>query len=157
MLYLKCLLASITAYMKLSIIQLCNQVKKLMFNRVSAGLEAMIKERRKKDACQSGIVFELMEHGRKTAIELKHTLGANPVEAGPLRQLASDTVDEDFGNVTMSMDFREGGGSAKSLHKMCDLLDDYRVPYVVRNLKIADYGEMLLSFIRQQMESCRQI
>jgi len=115
------------------------QVKKLMFNRVSAGLEAMIKERRKKDACQSGIVFELMEHGRKTAIELKHTLGANPVEAGPLRQLASDTVDEDFGNVTMSMDFREGGGSAKSLHKMCDLLDDYRVPYVVRNLKIADY------------------
>ena len=39
----------------------------------------------------------------------------------------------------MSMDFREGGGGGKSLHKMCDNLDVRGVPYVVRELKIADY------------------
>ena len=39
----------------------------------------------------------------------------------------------------MSMDFREGGGGGKSLHKMCDQLDTRGVPYVVRELKIADY------------------
>jgi len=40
------------------------------------------------------------------------------------------------------MDFREGGGNTKSLHKLCDLLDEYRVPYVVRSLKISDYGKL---------------
>lgn len=39
----------------------------------------------------------------------------------------------------MSMDFREGGGAGKGLHKMCDHLDTRGVPYVVRELKIADY------------------
>jgi hypothetical protein len=29
----------------------------------------------------------------------------------------------------MSMDFREGGGGGKSLHKMCDQLDIRGVPY----------------------------
>jgi hypothetical protein len=60
----------------------------------------------------------------------------------------------------MSMDFREGGGGGKSLHKICDQLDIRGVPYgelrissmqpflscdkshirsvVVRELKIAD-------------------
>lgn len=49
----------------------------------------------------------------------------------------------------MSMDFREGGGGGKSLHKMCDHLDTRGVPYVVRELKIADYiffGESNFSF-----------
>ena len=49
----------------------------------------------------------------------------------------------------MSMDFREGGGGGKSLHKMCDQLDTRGVPYVVRELKIADYiffGEYNFSF-----------
>ena len=48
---------------------------------------------------------------------------------GPLRQLAAESVDQDYGNVTMSMDFREGGGGSKSLHKMCDILDEHGVPY----------------------------
>jgi len=49
------------------------------------------------------------------------------------------TVDERYGNVTMVMDYREGGGNSKGLHKMCDLLDEYRVPFAVRELKISDY------------------
>ena len=39
----------------------------------------------------------------------------------------------------MSMDHREGGGAGKSLHRLCDQLDIRGVPYVVRELKIADY------------------
>ncbi len=41
----------------------------------------------------------------------------------------NNPVDEEFGAVTMSMDFREGGGGSKSLHKMCDQLDIRGVPY----------------------------
>ena len=104
----------------------------------------MIKERKKKHLCPSGIAYELTERGREAAIALKLDLGKGDAPPGPLRQLASNRVDERYGDVTMSMDFREGGGGSKSLHKMCDLLDEYCVPYVVRDLKISDYGEKIL-------------
>ena len=60
-------------------------------------------------------------------------------EYGPLRQLASTTTHPEFESVTMCVDFREGGGGTHSLHKMCDLLDEHCVPYLVRELKISDY------------------
>jgi len=116
------------------------QVKKLCSTNSNADLGGpFIKERKKKQACTSGVVFELLDIGREMASKLRDLAKAPPVEPGPLRQLPSDSVDEEFGNVTMSMDFREGGGGGKSLHKMCDQLDTRGVPYVVRELKIADY------------------
>ena len=116
------------------------QVKKLCYTNSSADFNGpFIKERKKKSACTSGIVFELLDIGREMAVKLREIAKAPPIEHGPLRQLPSDTVDEEFGNVTMSMDLREGGGSGKSLHKMCDHLDTRGVPYVVRELKVADY------------------
>ena len=78
-----------------------------------------IKERKKKNACPSGVVFELLDSGRELAKKLR-TEARNPIEPGPLRQLPNDTVEEQYGNVTMSMDFREGGGGGKSLHGICD-------------------------------------
>jgi hypothetical protein len=72
---------------------------------------------------------------------LKASLINGPAPPGPLRQLACDTVEDIYGNVTISMDFREGGGASRKLHDMCNFLDEYRIPYVVRNLKISDYSE----------------
>jgi hypothetical protein len=73
---------------------------------------------------------------------LKSSLYQDPLPPGPLRQLASDTVDDVYGNVTLSMDFREGGGGSRRLHDMCDYLDCQNIPYVVRNLKISDYSKL---------------
>ena len=100
-----------------------------------------MKERKRKSACASGLVYELLEEGRKEALVLKNRLAQGPVPKGPLRQLASATVDEEFGNTTVVMDCREGGGGTKKLHVMCGFLDDHKIPYVVRNLKISDYGK----------------
>jgi hypothetical protein len=106
------------------------------------GNEPLIKERKKKTSCPSGILFELTDQGRGQVQVLRRIASNEPVQPGPLRQLASFFVDKAYGSVTMSMDFREGGGHTKSLHKLCDLLDEYRVPYVVRSLKISDYGKI---------------
>lgn len=116
------------------------QVKKLCSTNATADLGGpFIKERKRKGACASGRVFELLESGRSLATKLREFALSGPFEPGPLRQLPDETVDREFGNVTMSMDFREGGGGGRSLHKMCDQLDIRGVPYVVRELKIADY------------------
>jgi len=116
------------------------QVKKLCATNANTDLDGpFIKERKKKGACPSGVVFELLEAGREMAKKLRDLAKKGPAEPGPLRQLPNNTVDEEFGNVTMSMDHREGGGSSKGLHTMCDQLDIRGVPYVVRELKIADY------------------
>lgn len=105
----------------------------------------MIKQKRRKNDCKSGIVFELLEEGRNIAIRLKASLQHGPVQPGPLRQLASDVVDDVYGNVTLSMDFREGGGASRKLHDMCNFLDEQKIPYVVRNLKISDYGKIKMT------------
>ncbi|KAL3768086.1 hypothetical protein ACHAW5_009143 [Stephanodiscus triporus] len=116
------------------------QVKKLASTNAVADLGGpFIKERKKKDASASGRIYELLDSGRIMARKLRTLSRLGPAEPGPLRQFPEETVDEEFGAVTMSMDFREGGGGGKSLHKMCDQLDVRGVPYVVRELKIADY------------------
>lgn len=105
------------------------QVKKLASTNAVADLGGpFIKERKKKDASASGRIYELLDSGRIMARKLR-SLSLGPAEPGPLRQFPEDTVDEEFGAVTMSMDFREGGGGGKSLHKMCDQLDVRGVPY----------------------------
>jgi hypothetical protein len=115
------------------------QIKKTCSPNIHAGLGALIKQRKKKNRCPSGIVYELTDEGRIIAKRLERTLREGPIAPGPLRQLLKDEVDREFGSVTISMDFREGGGGSKSLHKMCDNLEREGVPYVVRELKIADY------------------
>mmetsp|Transcript_9714 Transcript_9714/g.13737 ORF Transcript_9714/g.13737 Transcript_9714/m.13737 type:complete len:1135 (+) Transcript_9714:72-3476(+) len=115
------------------------QVRKLCGSKVYSDIHPFMKERKKKDLSKSGIGYELLERGREKAKELKSMMNKGNHPPGPLRQLASHFVDEKFGDVTMTMDYREGGGGSKSLHKMCDLLDEYKVPYVVRDLKISDY------------------
>ncbi len=100
----------------------------------------MIRQKSRKKLCNSGTVFELLDEGRRLALVLQAALNSPPPPRGPLRQLASETVDDDYGNVTLSMDFREGGGTTRKLHDMCNFLDLYKIPYVVRNLKISDYG-----------------
>lgn len=116
------------------------QVKKLCSTNAASDLGGpFIKERKRKGACSSGRVFELLDSGRTLATKLRALALSGPFEPGPLRQLPDESVDQEFGNVTMSMDFREGGGGGRSLHKMCDQLDIRGVPYVVRELKIADY------------------
>ena len=54
-----------------------------------------------------------LESGRELAKKLRQLANLGPAEPGPLRQLVDETVDEEFGQVTMSMDFREGGGGGK--------------------------------------------
>lgn len=117
------------------------KVLKLCTDNVRADREQLIKQKSRKNECKSGIVFELLEEGRNEAIRLISTAYQGPTPSGPLRQLASDTVDDIYGNVTISMDFREGGGGSKKLHDMCSYFDDNKIPYVVRNLKISDYGK----------------
>ncbi|GFH44290.1 hypothetical protein CTEN210_00764 [Chaetoceros tenuissimus] len=98
-----------------------------------------IKERSRKKACASGIVFELQEKGRNIARIVKGKMRQGICPVGPMRQLASFTVPEEYGNVTVVIDHREGGGNGKGLHTMCDFMDHAEVPYVVRDLKISDY------------------
>ena len=75
------------------------QVKKLCSTNAAAELGGpFMKERKKKHACDSGVVFELLSSGREMAMKLRELAKAPPVEPGPLRQLPSDTVDEEFGN-----------------------------------------------------------
>ena len=62
------------------------------------------------------------------------------VPDGPLRQLAAHRVPEEFGNVTIAIDGREGGGGSRKLHDFCEFMDLNEVPYFVRNLKISDYA-----------------
>lgn len=98
-----------------------------------------MKERKRKTACESGFVYELLEEGRKEAAQLKCRAAQGPTPDGPLRQLAAESVPEEFGNVTVVVDGREGGGGSRKLHDFCDFLDTNEVPYLVRNLKISDY------------------
>lgn len=75
------------------------QVKKLCSTNSNADLGGpFMKERKKKQACTSGVVFELLDFGREMAIKLRAIAKAPPVDPGPLRQLPSDSVDEEFGN-----------------------------------------------------------
>jgi ERCC4-type nuclease len=116
------------------------QVKKLSSaNAVTELGGPFIKGRTKKDSSASGRLYELLDSGREIARKLRALSRLGPAEDGPLRQYPEDTVDEEFGAVTVSMDFREGGGCGKGLHKICDQLDIRGVPYVVRELKIADF------------------
>lgn len=117
------------------------QIQKLCNENVRADRDQLVKMKKRKKLCNSGTVFELQDEGRKFATRLLTALNSPPEPPGPLRQLASDTVDDVYGNVTVSMDFREGGGGSRRLHDMCNFLDQRRIPYVVRNLKISDYGE----------------
>lgn len=98
-----------------------------------------IKERKRKGVCASGLVYELLEEGRTEAEKLIARLAQGPVPDGPLRQLAAHTVPEEFGNVTVVIDGREGGGGGRKLHDFCEFMDNNEVPYVVRNLQISDY------------------
>ena len=83
------------------------QIKKLASANAAADLGGpFIKERKKKDACASGRIYGLLDSGRHVAHRLRGLARGGPAEPGPLRQLPDETVDEDFGNVTMSMDFR---------------------------------------------------
>lgn len=99
-----------------------------------------VKQRSSKKYCQSGVVFELTEDGRQEAVEMKERMMQN---AGrkliPLRQLVSRSVSSCYANLTVVIDFREGGGPSNNLHKFCNHLDCRRVPFVVRELKISDY------------------
>ena len=106
--------------------------------QISKLCSSLIKKRNKKNASPSGVIFELTEEGRQEALKLR-LRGGGPLPPGPLRQLAAEAVDEEFGNITISMDYREGGGGSNKLHDMCKYFDDQKVPYVVRDLKIADY------------------
>ena len=99
----------------------------------------LIKERKRKKACVSGFVYELGEEGRREARDSKARVSQASVPKGPLRQLAAHSVLEEFGNITVVMDFREGGGGRHKLHEMCGFMDDHEIPYVVRDLKISDY------------------
>ena len=119
-----------------------NQVHKLCSENIRADRRQLIKQKKRKQACNSGLVFELLDEGREIATRLKASLSNGLILPGPLRQLASDTVDDIYGNVTISMDFREGGGGSRKLNDMCNFLDEYQIPYVVRNLKISDYGKL---------------
>jgi hypothetical protein len=113
------------------------QVKKLASTNAVADLGGpFIKERKKKDASASGRIYELLDSGRDMARKLRNLALVGPAEPGPLRQFPDETVDEEFGAVTMSMDFREGGGGGKSLHKMCDQLDIRGVPYGEQNIVV---------------------
>jgi hypothetical protein len=86
------------------------QVKKLCSTNSNADIGGpFIKERKKKQACASGVVFELLDKGREMAIKLRDLARAPPPEPGPLRQLPNDSVDEEFGN----------GKSRLLLHSLC--------------------------------------
>lgn len=117
------------------------KVKKLCSENISAGICALLKERRnKKKSPHYGIVYELTEKGRELAKRLKKGLSSDSSPRfGPLRQLPISFVAKKYKSVTLCVDHREGGGGSKSLHTLCEHLDELQVPYIVSELKIADY------------------
>jgi len=127
------------------------QIKKLCSADVNAGREQYLKQRARKGRSTSGVVFEITNEGREMAKQIQKMLDAGPAEPGPLRQLAKSEVSEEFKHVTLSVDFREGGGGRFNLHKMCSTLEILGCPFVVRELKIADYvyfvGNKLAPFL----------
>ena len=127
------------------------QIKKLCSADVNAGREQYLKQRARKGRSTSGVVFELTDEGKLLAKQIQEMVDAGPVEPGPLRQYAKSEVSQDFKHVTLSVDFREGGGGRFNLHKMCSTLEILGCPFVVRELKIADYvyfvGNKLAPFL----------
>merc|ERR1740139_1938364 len=115
------------------------QVKKMCHENVSANTPPLIKERSRKGLSKSGTVYEILEAGEAVAERLLREVEDAVPTLGPLRQLAATHVDESYGDVTLCVDLREGGGGSKGLHSMCDLLDGHGVPYVVREIRVADY------------------
>ena len=128
-----------------------SQIKKLCSADVHAGREKYLKQRARKGRSTSGVVFEITNEGRELAEQIQTMLDAGPAEPGPLRQLARSEVSSEFKHVTLSVDFREGGGGRFNLHKMCSTLEILGCPFVVRELKIADYvyfvGNKLAPFL----------
>ena len=128
-----------------------SQIKKLCSADINSGREKYLKKRARKGRSTSGIVFEITNEGREMAKQIQAMLDAGPAEPGPLRQLAKSEVSEEFKHVTLSVDFREGGGGRFNLHKMCSTLELLGCPFVVRELKTADYvyfvGNKLAPFL----------
>jgi hypothetical protein len=86
-----------------------SKLRKLCGLNTSAGFDKqLIKERKRKIQGTCGVVYELLEEGERYAKRLKTDLLRGILEPGPMRQLASTTVDKEYRNVTMSMDHREG-------------------------------------------------
>ncbi len=82
----------------------------------------------------------MTETGRDIAQRLRKGLSSDfSPRFGPLRQLPSEFVEKKYKSVTLCVDHREGGGGSKSLHTLCENLDQLKVPYFVSELKIADY------------------
>ena len=127
------------------------QIRKLCSADVNAGRDQFLRQRARKGRSTSGVVFELTDEGKVLAKQIQGMIDAGPVEPGPLRQYAKSEVSQDFKHVTLSVDFREGGGGRFNLHKMCSTLEILGCPFVVRELKIADYvyfvGNKLAPFL----------
>ena len=80
--------------------------------------------------------FELTPLGYQTAQNLRSQV--YPAPSGCYR--CSNEIDSDqYSNIVLGVDNREGGGASKVLHAMCNKLDWTHLPYFVAPLTIGDY------------------
>jgi hypothetical protein len=111
-----------------------SQIKKLIAGCDRAG--PLLKERKKKKLCASGVAFELTDAGRAAA---KTALLATPARLGPLRELIGE-ADPALVGAMLAVDFREAGGGRHQLHDLANWLSTGKVPFVVRALPVADFA-----------------
>jgi len=110
------------------------QIEKLYGNSIDGG------QRLKKHSYQSQWYMELLPAGFETAVYVQDRIF--PMPPGPYRCSKAETVcqvPEEYRNICLGVDMREGGGSSKNLHFYCNKLDNKKVPFFVASLKIGDY------------------
>jgi ERCC4-type nuclease len=86
------------------------------------------------------VCFELLPGGYKAAVMVKARRFPEPpghYRCSPIATLSQ--VQEEYKDICLGVDSREGGGGENVLHTMCNKLDMVHVPYFVGSLSIGDY------------------
>ena len=84
--------------------------------------------------------FELTLRGLQTARSIRHRQFPAPPSYIRTSKLYEDGLDPSFDGICLVVDQREGGGTSKKLHTLCQGLDMRKVPYIVTKLDIGDYA-----------------
>lgn len=111
------------------------QVEQLTKKPMGSSMPLLRSHRKDKRLC-----FELTHSGVQKAQWLRER--QFPALPSYLRtsRLYKEDVDPSFEGIVLVVDNREGGGTTKKLHTMCQGFDMRKVPYIVTKLEIGDYA-----------------
>lgn len=94
----------------------------------------------KRHTVKGSVHYELLRDGLDMARKMQSRMFPSPDGFYRCSHIESvDDVVEDYREICLGVDLREGGGGTRTLHRMCDTLDKMHVPFFVASLDIGDY------------------